>query len=276
VGGASALQRVALCVEYNGSAFSGWQAQRDPRRSTVQETLEGALSRIAGATVSTACAGRTDAGVHATSQIVHFDAPTIRPERAWVLGANSLLPPGVAVQWAVAVPADFHARFSAEARTYRYMILNRPRRSALMTAVSALERVPLDHEAMDRAAQVLLGEQDFSAFRGAGCQSRTPVRRVLRISVRRAGEMLFIDITANAFLLHMVRNIVGSLLRVGRSEADMHWISELLQTRDRRLAGSTAPPQGLYLAGVRYGDRWGLPPMPSPPHAGVLALHGDV
>lgn len=265
-------ERVALCLEYEGLRFSGWQSQRDPARSTVQETLESALSKVADAPVQTVCAGRTDAGVHASAQIVHFDTPVSRPDRAWVYGGNALLPSGVAIQWATVVPGDFHARFSAEARTYRYLVQNRLQRSALTAGHSCHERHPLDALAMDRAAQALLGEHDFSAFRGAGCQSKTPMRRVERIAVRRVGEFVLIDITANAFLLHMVRNIVGSLLRVGRGEAGEDWLGLLLSMRDRRHAGMTAPPGGLYLAGVRYAARWKLPPLPPAPCASILPL----
>ena len=264
------LQRLALCIEYDGSSYSGWQAQRDPHRHTVQESLEQALSRIADSPVQTVCAGRTDAGVHACGQVVHFDTSVSRPARAWTLGTNSLLPPGIAVQWAAPVAADFHARFSATARTYRYLILNRPERSPLRALRAARERRPLDAGHMDEAARALLGEQDFSAFRGAGCQSRTAMRCVQAVRVRRAGELVCMDIRANAFLLHMVRNIAGSLIRVGAGEAGIDWIAELMASRDRRLAASTAPPQGLYLSTVTYGLRWGLPPGPPPPLAEAI------
>ncbi len=269
---ASGDQRVALCLEYDGSAFSGWQAQRQPARHTVQESLEGALAMIAGSPVTTVCAGRTDAGVHASAQVVHFDTSSLRPERAWVSGGNSLLPHGIAIQWAREVSNGFHARFSARSRRYRYLILNRSRRSALMGNRTALERRPLDVEKMDLAARVLPGEHDFSAFRGAGCQSRTPMRRVEQVSIRRAGDLVCVDIRANAFLLHMVRNIVGSLLRVGRGEESPEWIASLLHQRDRRLAGSTAPPQGLFLVGVDYDVGWGLPALPPAPHAELLPI----
>ena len=265
------LYRLALCIEYDGSIYSGWQAQRDPQRLTVQESLEQALSRIADAPVHTVCAGRTDAGVHACGQVVHFDTSASRPARAWTLGTNSVLPPGIAVQWAERVAPDFHARFSATSRTYRYLILNRPERSPLRALRAARERRPLDAECMDEAAQALLGEQDFSAFRGAGCQSRTAMRCVQAVRVRRAGALVCMDIRANAFLLHMVRNIAGSLIHVGAGEAGIDWIAELLASRDRRLAASTAPPQGLYLSAVTYDASWGLPPAAPPPLAEAIA-----
>lgn len=266
--GATELRRVALGLEYQGSAYAGWQAQRRPRLPTVQETLERALARVADHPVSTVCAGRTDAGVHASRQVVHFDTPAARPLRAWVMGANSLLPRDVAVQWAREVAPDFHARFSALYRRYRYLVLVRGQRSALLSAAVCHERRALDAVCMHEAAQCLLGEQDFSAFRGAGCQSRTPMRRVDRIAVARAGELLSIEIEANAFLLHMVRNIVGSLLEIGSGERPAGWLGEVLASRDRTLAGATAPAQGLYLVDVGYEARWELPPATAAPWLG--------
>lgn len=256
---AAARQRIALGLEYHGGAFAGWQAQREPGLATVQETLEAALARVAAHPVSTVCAGRTDAGVHASGQVVHFDTDAERPLRAWVLGANAWLPQGVAVQWARAVAPAFHARFSAVHRRYRYLILTRAQRPALLAGAVCHERRALDAGRMHEAAQSLLGERDFSAFRGAGCQSRTPMRRVARIAVERDGDLLAIDITANAFLLHMVRNIVGSLLAIGRGERPVDWLAEVLEGRDRRCAGITAPAQGLYLVEVGYDAHWGLP-----------------
>jgi tRNA pseudouridine38-40 synthase len=261
----SASRRVALGVEYDGRGLSGWQAQRDPRRSTVQESLESALARVAAQPVSTVCAGRTDAGVHATAQVVHFDCTVRREARAWILGTNSLLPSGIAVRWAHEVPNDFHARFSATARRYRYLILNSPVRRPLLASRACLERRPLDAARMHDAAQALLGERDFSSFRGSGCQSRTPMRRLEEIGVQRHGALVVVDVTANAFLLHMVRNIVGALIRVGAGHAGVEWPGELLAARDRRLGAATAPAEGLYLTDVRYESRWGLPPAPPEP-----------
>lgn len=257
--------RTALGLEYHGAGFSGWQAQRSPRLPTVQEALESALSRVADAPVTTICAGRTDAGVHATAQVVHFDSLAPRSSRAWILGCNSLLPAGIAVQWARPVDSAFHARFSATSRSYRYLILNREQRSALLGSAVCWQRRPLDHLRMQQAAACLPGERDFSAFRGAGCQSRTPMRRVDSVVVSRSGNLLAIDIRANAFLLHMVRNIAGALLAVGNGERPVEWLGEVLESRDRRQCAATAPAQGLYLCAVGYEARWALPPAPPPP-----------
>jgi len=251
--------RVALAVEYEGSAFFGWQAQKMPRLRTVQETLEEVLGKVAAAPVSTICAGRTDAGVHASHQIVHFDTPSPRDEKAWVFGGNTLLPPGVAIRWARPVPADFHARFSATARRYRYVILNRPTRPAHFGHLSTHISQPLDAALMHREAQCLLGERDFSSFRGAGCQSSTPMRNVHFVTVSRHGDWVIVDIQANAFLLHMVRNIVGTLLAVGGGRQPPGWTAEVFAARDRSRAAMTAPPQGLYLVDVIYPAHFGLP-----------------
>ena len=258
-------RRLALGIEYDGGAFSGWQSQRIPTLPTVQDALERALAAVADHPVSTVCAGRTDAGVHASAQVVHFDSRAARPDRAWVLGTNAHLPRGVAVQWAAPVGEGFHARFSALSRSYRYLLLNRRQRSALWDGRCWQLRHALDAEAMQRAGQALIGEQDFSAFRGSGCQSRTPMRRVEFLRVARSGDCVCIDIRANAFLLHMVRNIVGALVKIGIGERSEDWISALLAARDRRLAAETAPPQGLYLVSVAYGLEWGLPPAVWPP-----------
>lgn len=265
-----AARRFALGIEYDGAAFSGWQAQRRADLPTLQETLERALAAVADHPVSTVCAGRTDAGVHARAQVVHFDTTAERPERAWVLGANAHLPRGIAVQWARPVPESFHARFSAVSRSYRYLVLNRRQRSALWDGRCWQLRHALDADAMARAGQALIGEQDFSAFRGSGCQSRTPMRRVESLQVARAGECVTIDIRANAFLLHMVRNIAGALVKVGSGEREESWIGALLASRDRRQAAATAPPQGLYLVAVGYAADWGLPAPAWPPAEGGI------
>lgn len=257
--------RFALGVEYDGGGFSGWQRLHKPGtpdlrgEPTLQSALEEALSFVAGQPVQVTCAGRTDAGVHAACQVVHFDSAAPRSPRAWVLGTTTRLPPSICVLWCVAVGDDFHARFSARARRYRYRILNRPVRPALQRQYLAWERRPLDAAAMHRAAQALVGEHDFSAFRTAHCQAPHARRDLQLISVTRSGEVLEVGIRANAFLHHMVRNIVGSLLPVGRREQPETWIAELLAGRDRALAGPTAPPDGLVFEGPCYPAECRLP-----------------
>jgi tRNA pseudouridine38-40 synthase len=249
--------RLALGIEYDGGDFFGWQ--KLGHGPSVQAVVESALGFVADTPVSVQCAGRTDAGVHARCQVVHFDTDALRPMRGWMLGVNSRLPDSVSVRWAVEVAADFHARFAARARRYRYRILDRAIRPALSRQYLAWERLPLDTGAMHRAAQALIGEHDFSAFRAAQCQASHAVRDMQRIDVRREGEEVAIDVRANAFLHHMVRNIVGSLLEVGRGERDESWLGELLRGRDRSVAGDTAPSQGLCFLGPLYPAQWGLP-----------------
>lgn len=255
-------RRYALGIEYDGSAYQGWQrlaARGSADDRSVQGAVETALSFVAGHPVEVVCAGRTDAGVHAECQVVHFDSPSDRGERGWVLGATSRLPADVCVRWCVPVAADFHARFAARARRYRYRILNRAIRPALARHYLTWERRPLDADAMHRAAQALLGENDFSAFRTVHCQARHARRDLQAISVRRAGEIVEIEVRANAFLHHMVRNIVGSLLPIGRGERPEAWMAELLAARDRTAAGPTAPATGLVFLGPRYPREWQLP-----------------
>jgi len=242
--------RVALGIEYDGTDFFGWQ--RLSHGPSVQAEVESALSFVADHPVEVTCAGRTDAGVHARCQVVHFDTGAERDERAWVLGATSRLPRAIAALWARRMPDDFHAR------RYRYVILNRAIRPALDARFVAWERVPLDAEAMHAAAQALLGEQDFSSFRAVSCQAAHARRCVNAVSVRRDGDHVILEIEANAFLHHMVRNIAGSLLEVGRGERPREWIAELLAARDRELAGVTAMPQGLAFIGPKYPAQWGL------------------
>lgn len=249
--------RYALGVEYDGRPFFGWQTQR--QEPTVQAELERGLSRVADHPVSVVCAGRTDTGVHARCQVVHFDSDADRSARSWILGANSNLPAGICVLWLQPVAGDFHARFSAYARTYRYVILNRWTRPAIEHGLVSWQKRPLDHHAMNEAAQALLGEHDFSAFRSSGCGANHPVREVQAIGVRRDGDTVMIDVTANGFLYHMVRNIAGSLMDVGTGERSAGWFRELLEARDRTRAGVTAPPDGLYFLGVRYPEAFGLP-----------------
>ncbi|RDZ28814.1 tRNA pseudouridine(38-40) synthase TruA [Lysobacter silvisoli] len=261
----AATRRYALGVEYDGSEFSGWQRLSRPGEPdtrgepTVQSALEAALSFVAGRLTEVVCAGRTDAGVHASCQVVHFDGPVERDPRGWVLGTTSRLPPSVCVRWCLPVADDFHARFSARARRYRYRILNRQVRPALQRQYLSWERRPLDADAMHRAAQALLGENDFSAFRTVHCQAPHARRELQHIQVRRDGDVVEIEVQANAFLHHMVRNIVGSLLPVGRGERPEAWIGELLAGRDRTVAGPTAPSAGLVFIGPRYPASWQLP-----------------
>lgn len=250
-------QRLALAVEYDGSGFLGWQRLSHGR--TIQAELEKALSAVADAPIHTLCSGRTDAGVHALNQVVHFDTTAVRSARGWMLGSNSLLPRTVAVTWVGAVPADFHARFSARRRRYRYRIINRAVRPALLVDHLSWERRPLDADAMHTAAQALVGEHDFSAFRAMSCQARHARRRVHAVSVQREDEQVVIEIEANAFLQHMVRNIVGALLPVGRGDRATDWPAGMLASGQRELAAVTAPPQGLVFLGPRYPRGLGLP-----------------
>jgi tRNA pseudouridine38-40 synthase len=252
-------------VEYNGRNYHGWQAQPHLQVATVQEQLEQALASVAGSAVRVHCAGRTDTGVHGFSQVAHFDAPVVRSSKAWVLGGNANLPYDIRLHWAVPVVQDFHARFSALSRRYRYVIANTPVRQALLHGLVTWQRRPLDAQRMHLAAQSLVGERDFSAFRAAACQSRTPMRNVHCIEVLRFGELLVVDIKANAFLHHMVRNIVGSLMAVGDGRKSVHWIAELMASRERKLAAETAPADGLYLVDVEYPGHFGLPDTPSGP-----------
>jgi len=249
--------RLALGIEYDGSRFLGWQRLSHGR--TVQAVLESALSKIADHPVEVVCAGRTDSGVHGECQVVHFDSAAERSARAWTMGGNSLLPDEVAVLWAQPVDIGFHARYAARARRYRYTILNRKVRAALDARYVTWERQPLDAERMHRAGQALLGEHDFSAFRTSQCQAKHPVRVMQQLSVRREGDHVIVDVQANAFLHHMVRNIVGSLLPIGRGEQPVEWIRDLLAGRDRHVAGPTALPNGLCFVGPRYPAEWGLP-----------------
>lgn len=249
--------RVAAGIEYNGALFKGWQRQHGVR--TVQECLEQALSRVADHPLTVITAGRTDSGVHATGQVVHFDSPSKRSEYQWVRGGNAALPPDVRLLWARRVEADFHARFAATGRSYRYVILNRPVRPAVWGRLAAWEYRPLAVQPMHEAAQHLLGRHDFSAFRAAGCQARSPCRTITRIEADRSDDWIWVDVDADAFLQHMVRNIVGVLTAVGCGERPVHWIDEVLRSRDRTQGGVTAVPEGLYLSAVRYPERYQLP-----------------
>ncbi len=250
--------RVALLFEYDGAAFHGWQYQKSGVPS-VQGHLQEAVSRVANHPVDLICAGRTDAGVHATAQVVHFETPSVRTFRSWIMGINTALPGDIAVRWAGKMADDFHARFSAVSRRYRYVIHNHPVRPGLLRKHVSWTFRPLDAERMHEAAQALVGEQDFSSFRAAGCQSRTPHRNLHFIRVSRHGDYVVIDIQANAFLHHMVRNIAGALMAVGNGKQRPEWIREILARKDRRQADITAPAYGLYLVNVGYPADAGIP-----------------
>ncbi len=249
--------RIALGVEYDGGRFAGWQSQ--PDMPTVQDALQAALSSIAGQPISVIAAGRTDTGVHALEQVVHFDTDVERPLTAWVRGANGLLPPSVAVQWAHRVPAEFHARFSAQARSYQYILINRPTRSAVHHGKVGWFHAPLDVDLMREAARCLLGEHDFSAFRASECQAKSPVKTLARLDISKEGDTIVFDLTANAFLHHMVRNIVGCLVYVGKGKHPPQWVKQVLEGRDRKQAAPTFMPDGLYLRHISYDATWGLP-----------------
>lgn len=249
--------RIALGIEYEGGSFCGWQTQA--AGCAVQDRLQAALAQIAGTPVATICAGRTDAGVHALAQVVHFDCDTERPLSAWVRGVNALLPPSLAVTWAQPVREDFHARFSASARHYRYVLLNHPVRPAADHGRVGWFHAPLDLARMRAAAALLIGEHDFSAFRSSQCQAKSPVRTLMQLEINRRGPYLLFDFCANGFLHHMVRNIAGSLVYVGKGRQEAAWLGELLVLRDRKFAAPTFDAAGLYLSAVDYDAAWGLP-----------------
>jgi tRNA pseudouridine38-40 synthase len=263
------MARFAAGVEYDGRAYSGWQFQ--PGLNTVQDVVQRALSRVADSQIDCVCAGRTDAGVHALAQVVHFDSDAVRSDRAWRLGANTYLPTDVSVAWVREVAPHFHARFAATARSYRYVIFNRDSRSALAAGRATWERRPLDAPLMQSAGAVLIGEHDFSAFRAIECQSKSPVRNVERLEVRRQAEWVTLEITANAFLHHMVRNVAGLLMSVGFGESQPERVATVLASRDRRTNAATASPDGLYLAAVRYPAEFGLPGIQATAATGIPA-----
>ncbi len=250
--------RYALGVEYDGTDYKGWQNLGEGGPS-VQATLEQVLSSVADAPIQVVCAGRTDAGVHGECQVVHFDTDVVRDPRGWTLGTTTRLPRSIAVRWCVPVADDFHARFSAQARRYRYSLLNRQVRPALYRQTLSWERRALDVERMHAAGQALLGENDFNAFRSVHCQALHARRNMHALQVRREGDVVHVEVQANAFLHHMIRNIVGSLILVGSGERPVAWMGELLAGRDRTVAGPTAPPQGLVFLGPLYPDTWNLP-----------------
>lgn len=252
--------RIVLGLEYDGGAFCGWQSQ--PDRCGVQDALEAALSGVADQRIGTVCAGRTDAGVHALAQVVHFDTEVQRPTGAWTRGVNASLPQSVSVLWSRTLTDEFHARFSATGRRYVYWLLSRAQRPGLLSGRAGWTHRPLDEAAMREAALRLLGTHDFSAFRAAECQAKTPVKTMREVSVTRRGDLIRFEFSANAFLQHMVRNIVGSLVYIGSGQQAVDWIEELLESRDRARAAPTFSPAGLYLAGVEYDAIWALPPNP--------------
>lgn len=249
--------RIALGVEYDGHPFCGWQSQAEG--STVQDALQYALSQVAGEQITVIAAGRTDTGVHALEQVVHFDTGAERRLTAWVRGANALLPGSIAVLWAHPVPDEFHARFSAHGRSYRYLLINRAVRPAIHAGKMGWYHAPLDITAMQDASRHLLGKHDFSAFRAAQCQAKSPVKQLHQLDISRHGEMLVFDLSADAFLHHMVRNIIGCLVYVGKGKHPPSWLSEVLAGRERSLAAPTFAPDGLYLTRIRYEAKWGLP-----------------
>jgi len=249
--------RIALGVEYDGSAYFGWQSQ--PAVPNLQDTLQAALSGIAGEPISILAAGRTDAGVHALGQVVHFDTNIERPLTAWVRGANALLPESIAVLWAHPVPEGFHARFSAQARSYQYVLINRPSRSAVHHGKVGWFHARLDVEHMREAARYLLGEHDFSSFRSSECQAKTPIKNLAQLDIWKQGDTIIFDVTADAFLHHMVRNIVGCMVYVGKGKHPPQWMKTVLERRNRNQAAPTFAPDGLYLRRITYDAKWGLP-----------------
>lgn len=258
------MKRIALGVQYDGRPWSGWQSQ--PDGLTVQDNLEKALQHIAAHPVKVSCAGRTDAGVHALEQVVHFDTDADRPVTSWVRGVNAHLPESIAVRWSVEVPAilnahelEFHARYSARARTYHYVLYNHPVRSPLFSGRAGWVFRPLCDHKMQKAAEYLVGEHDFSSFRATTCQAKSPVKQMHEISFRRNGNLIIVTLRASAFLHHMVRNIIGSLIVVGVGNKDPEWIQEILSNRNRSIAAPTFMPDGLYLAKVDYDAKWNLP-----------------
>jgi tRNA pseudouridine38-40 synthase len=252
------MQRLAMGIEYNGELFRGFQSQTSGV-PTVQQALEEALSSICDEKITLVCAGRTDMGVHATNQVIHFDTLAERPDRAWLRGANTQLTTGISIHWVKKVTPFFHSRFSAQARTYRYIIFNNPTPSALMDGLVTWDRRRLNLSAMQIGSQFLLGEHDFSAFRGADCQAKNPVRRIDKIEICRMGQFIVIEVMATAFLYHMVRNIVGVLTAVAAGDKPIEWVQEVLSSKDRRNGGVTAPAAGLYLVQVDYDADFDLP-----------------
>ncbi len=261
--------RIVLGLEYDGSSFCGWQSQ--PSGCSIQNAIENALSKIAHSNIRVITAGRTDSGVHATYQVIHFDTEVERSHSAWVRGVNSLLPNSIAVLWAKKLSDRFHARYSAKERYYLYLLLNHPVRAALYHGKVGWFHLPLNLKRMREASQFLLGEHDFSAFRAAECQAKSPVRTLTKLDILKKGEIIIFDIRANGFLQHMVRNIIGSLVYVGKGSHDPQWIEKILKERDRSIAAPTFSARGLYLSGISYGLEWQLPSFVEPSFTSVLS-----
>ena len=255
-------QRIAACIEYCGVNYCGWQYQDNA--ASVQAQVEKAVSRVADEAIRVIAAGRTDTGVHGIGQVIHFDTRSRRERHAWMRGVNTCLPDDISLLWAQPVEDDFHARFGALERSYRYVILNRAVRPSYLHGRVAWHYAPLAVAAMQRAAEALVGRHDFSAFRAAACQSKDPHKELRRIRVSQSGPWIWIDLSADGFLHHMVRNIAGALMRIGEGREAVEWAGELLASRDRTRAGVTAPAAGLYFVGVKYARRFALPPPPDP------------
>ncbi len=244
--------RFSVGVEYDGSQYHGWQKQKAPVLATVQEQVEKAFSKVADHPIDIICAGRTDRGVHATGQVLHFDSHADRSEYAWLCGVNSILPRDIRISWIKPISTEFHARFSALKRRYHYWVYNHSTRPAILNAKVTWHMQKLDVNAMQAASQYLLGEHDFTSFRAIACQANTPVRTMHELNIEQHGDYIKIDLCANAFLHHMVRNIVGVLLAIGENKQPVDWMLEVLQARDRSKGGVTAPPDGLYLVDISY------------------------
>jgi tRNA pseudouridine38-40 synthase len=261
--------RVAAGVEYCGADFYGWQKQ--PGQRTVQGCVELALSSVADHDVEVQCAGRTDAGVHAVQQVIHFDTLSQRQPHSWILGVNSNLPKDVRMTWVKPVEQEFHARFSATARKYKYLLINRPVATALYHRLLSWEYHHLDEAKMSVAATDLIGQHDFTSFRAASCQAKSPLRTLRQLDILRVGDLIIFEVQANAFLQHMVRNIVGVLMMVGMGKQPVSWVREVLEARDRTVGGVTAPPHGLYLVNIEYDTRFAIPDANEQPGVASMA-----
>ncbi|HIF51082.1 MAG TPA: tRNA pseudouridine(38-40) synthase TruA [Thiotrichaceae bacterium] len=249
--------KIALGIEYAGCHYYGWQKQ--DISPTVQEVLETALSKIADENIRVVCAGRTDTGVHALQQVVHFETSSQRESQAWILGTNTILPNDVAVTWVMHIDDDFHARFSAQERTYQYIILNRQARPAIFNGLVTWQHRELDFDRMQQASQCLIGEHDFSSYRAVACQANSPVRTVHKLEINKLNDWFVITVCANAFLHHMIRNIAGVLMAIGIGKEDVDWAAEVLAAKDRTAGGITAKPDGLYLANIKYPEKYTIP-----------------